>query len=238
MIVDAWRKGRSHMADLSDVEAALVEAIISASTAGGPFPVLAANQVRVYRGHPPTTGLVGDRLAGIVNITIFPVANATRNTTRWLSQDATVQIAGGLSATASGQTASFAGSALAGELAGVLVNDVPYVYRAQADDSAGLVAAILADKIRSTQICWLVGSSLTIPGATSVVARTTGVATVLRECRRQEQDILVTVWAGTPQARDAVCAAVDSAPYTDRVPGIVRRQRRTNEVQVNCKLRR
>ncbi len=197
------------MADLSDVEAALVVAILALAQRNAEgYAVLGGSIVRVYRGGPPVTALVDDRAAGVVEISVFPVPNATRNTTRWGVQSTTVRIASGLSATASGQTATFSGTALGGELAGLLVNDQPFVYQAQTGDSAALVAAALADQIRATQICWLDFGTLTIPGAVTLVARTTGLAAVLQEWARQEQEFRISVWAPTPAARDQVCSAI------------------------------
>jgi hypothetical protein len=170
--------------------------------------VLAGTLVRVFRGAPPVTALVVDRAAGVVDISVFPVPNATRDTTRWGVQSTTMSIACGLSVIVSEQTASFAGAALGGELAGLLVNDQPFVYHAQSGDSAALVAASLADQVRTTQICWLQQSRLSIPGAVTLVARTTGLAAVLQEWARQAQELRISVWAGSPALRDQVCGAI------------------------------
>jgi hypothetical protein len=198
------------MADLSDVETALVSAILGASVISVPdaCPVLGGSAIRVFRGHPPTNALTQDRALGIVEISVFPVPDTTRNTTRWGVQTVTTAIDAGLSASASGQVANFAGVAVAGELAGLLVNDQPFVYQAQAGDSAALVAAALADLVRATQICWLQQSTLTIPGAVTLVARTAGVASILQEWARQSQDFRISVWAPSPASRDAVCGAL------------------------------
>jgi hypothetical protein len=200
------------VADLSDVEAALVAAILGLAQVNAEgCPILGGSVVRVFRGGPPVSALVVDRATGIVEISVFPVPNATRDTTRWGVQSTTLSIASGLSATMSGQSATFSGAAVGGELAGLLVNDQPFVYQAQAGDSAALVAAALADQVRVTQICWLQQSTLTIPGAVTLVARTTGQAAVLQEWARQEQEFRISVWAPSPAARDRVCGAIGSA---------------------------
>ncbi len=198
------------MADLADVEAALVSAILALAGQGSlPCPLLGGYAVRVFRGGPPTTALAVDRAAGVVEITVFPVADTARNTTRWGVQSATLGISAGLAAAATGQTATFSGVAVAGELAGVLVNEQAFVYQAQAGDSAALVAAALADLVRASGfIVWLQNASLTIPAAVRMVARSAGVAAVLQEWARQEQEIRVSVWAPSPQARDAVCGVL------------------------------
>lgn len=200
------------MADLCDVEAAVAAAILAACTAGGgPFPLLGGVAVRVYRGTPELMALTQDAGSCVVDIAVFPIADATRNTTRWGSMTTISAIAGGLSVTMAGQTATFAGVAVAGELAGVLVNGQPFVYQAQAGDSADLVAAALAQNVRATHIVTVQGSSLTVPGAITLVARSAGVASIFEECARQEQDFRVSVFAPTPSARDSVCRAMGPA---------------------------
>jgi len=197
------------LADLSDVENALVAAIVAlASPVAGALPVLGGSQVRVFRGGPPVTALNLDRAAGLVDISVLPVPNATRVTTRWGVQSTTAAIAAGLSVSVTGQSARFSGNAVAGELAGVLVGNQAYAYRAAAGDSAALVAAALGDQVRASQICWVTGAMLTVPGAVALVARTEGVAAVVAEVARQAQEIRVSVHAPSPGVRDAVCGAI------------------------------
>jgi hypothetical protein len=200
------------LADLSDVENALVAAILAAAVAGpAACPLLGGSAVRVYRGSPPVAGLASDRAAGIVDVTVLPVPDATRDTTRWGVQTNLIAVANGIGASASGQTASFTGVAVGGELAGLLVNGMPFIYTAQEGDSADLVAAALADLVRVNQTCWLDQSSITIPGSFTLVARTAGVASLLQEWSRQEQSFRLSVRAPSPAARDAVCAAIGAA---------------------------
>ena len=200
------------MADLSDVEDALVSAILAAAVTNTHCCVtLGASPIRVYRGTPPVTGLTIDRTTGTVDICVLSVPDSTRNTTRWGVQNAVAVITNGLSASVDGQTASFTGTALGGELAGLLVNDQPFVYAAQAGDSAALVASALANLVLATQICWLSQSSITIPGAAALVARTAGIASIVQEYGRQEQSFRITIWAPSPRARDLVCGALGSA---------------------------
>jgi hypothetical protein len=200
------------VADLSDVENALVSAILAAATSpAGACPQLAGSKVRVYRGSPPTTALTLDRAAGIVDVTVFPVPDATRNTTRWGVQSTLLGVQNGLSASVSGESATFSGTALGGELAGVLVNDQPFVYVARAGDSAALVASALADLVRSVAICTVTLATLTIPSAVTLVARTAGVASILQELGRQEQDFRIGVFAPSPSTRDGVCGAISAS---------------------------
>jgi hypothetical protein len=97
---------------------------------------------------------------------------------------------------------------MAGELAGLLIDEQAFVYRAQAGDGAGLVAAALADLVRAVRSCWLQQASVTVPGAIRLQARTAGVATIVQEWGRQEQAFRISVFCPSPQVRDAVCSAV------------------------------
>jgi len=72
------------VADLSDVEAALSEFALSVVYANGlGAPSLTGKPTRVYRGWPVRGALDRDLELGIVNISVFAVPGATRNTTRW-----------------------------------------------------------------------------------------------------------------------------------------------------------
>ena len=200
------------MADLSDVEGALVSALLAATVAGGGASLLLGGvPVRIYRGTPEVSALTQDAADSLVDVAVFPLPDATRNTTRWGYLATTSAVSAGLSVVTSGQTAMFAGTAVDGELAGVLVDNQAYVYQCQAGDSAALVASALGQDVRTAQVAWVQGSSVTVPGATSFAARTAGVATVVEECARQEQDFRVSVFAPSPATRDGVCSAIGSA---------------------------
>ena len=71
------------MADQSDVEAVLV-ALASAALypQGIDADSVCGQPCRVYRGWPNPLALDADLAAGRVNVTVFPVDGATRNTTR------------------------------------------------------------------------------------------------------------------------------------------------------------
>jgi hypothetical protein len=93
-----------------------------------------------------------------------------------------------------GSVATFAGTATAGQLAGLLVEGQPYVYRTAANDTPALVAAILAGAINAVRPATASGASVTTT-----------------ELRRQIQSFRITAWCPTPDLRDAVCAIIDPA---------------------------
>ncbi len=197
------------MADLSDVETALVGAAGVALYPAGPgAPSVTGAGVRIYRGWPSTGSLDADLASGIVNVSVFAVADDTRITTRWGVQFAVTPTAPALTVSVAGTTVTFGGLASAGQLAGILVDAGAYAYRTQAGDSPSLVAAVLGDAIRAVRPCLTAGSTVSVQGAAKVVGRVTADAGVLSEWQRQEQGFRITVWAPDPSTRDVVSGAL------------------------------
>jgi hypothetical protein len=157
-----------------------------------------------------TAALDADLLLGVVNVSVSSVPGATNNTTRWGVQTWVAATAPGITVSVLGNSAVLAGVPNPGDLAGLLVAGVAYVYQARAGDSAELVAATLADQVRQNQICWLSGVTVTVPGVPSIVARTVALQPSTAEWARQEQGFRVSIWAPTPALRDAACSAVCS----------------------------
>lgn len=199
------------MADLSDVEttlAALVETLVY--PAGTNAPSINNALIRVYRGWPSQSALNADLAAGTVNITLFPDARAAQITTRYLDPPIALSPAiPTLSVSVSGQTATFAGSAGLGQLAGLLIDNAAFVHRTQSGDTPEAVAATLATYMRTQRIAQLNGASLTIPGAGSIIGRVVAVQQARIETRRQHQIIRLSCWCPTPATRDVIAAAVD-----------------------------
>jgi hypothetical protein len=73
------------------------------------------------------------------------------------------------------------------------------------------VAANLAVLIRARQIVQLTDTTLTIPGASNVVARVVADSPIAREVRRQSHDVRITCWCPTPWLRDSAASAIDNA---------------------------
>ena len=194
----------------SDVEAALAQL---AATALYPNGATAAGAIaattRIYRGWPNIAALDADLAAGRVNVTVFPVPEATTPTTRYLTDWLPDPVIPSLTVTVAGTTATFAGSAAPGQLAGVLVEGSSYVHRTAAGDTPSLVAAILAAAIAPTRPATAAGPALSLPDAASVIARTAADASAALELRRQRQRFRITAWCPTPDLRDAACAALD-----------------------------
>jgi hypothetical protein len=200
------------MASQSDAEIALVQlaaaalypdGIASASTIGA--------TIRIYRGWPNASALDTDLASGLVNVTVFPVPGATRNTTRYAPDWVSDPVTPTLTVSVLGVSATFAGTADLGQLAGLLIDGVSYVHRTVVGDTPALVAATLAAAINPNSIALASGASVTIPGAAKLIARTAADATSSQELRRQRQEFRVTAWCPNPALRDAACEAIDVA---------------------------
>jgi len=193
------------LADLSDVETALVEATGLALYPAGPAAASVTGAgIRIYRGWPSTGALDADLGAGIVNVSVFAVADDTRITTRWGVQETVTPVIPSLTVSVTGTLVAFGGVATAGQLAGILADGAAYSYRTQAGDSPSLVAAVLGDAIRADRPCLTAGSTVNIQGAAKVVGRVVADAAVLSEWGRQEQGFRISVWAPDPATRDLV----------------------------------
>jgi hypothetical protein len=198
------------MADQSDVEIALVALAASAlypdgtSASSVPGP-----DCLIYPGWPTSAALDSDLAAGRINVTVFPMPEPGRNTTRYRQHWRGAAIRAGLTASVAGVAVTFGGTANAGQLAGLLVDGASYVYRTQTGDTPEIVAAQLATSARADRIVNLAGAVLTVPGAGRITARVVADMPVVQELRRQEQGFRIACWCPTPATRDASASAID-----------------------------
>ncbi len=201
------------MADQSDVETALTSAIAGVLYPNGTTADSVLGAVcRIYRGWPNPAGLDADLTAGRVNVTVYPDARHQRNTTRYpddFTQTAT--LAPTLAITVNGASATIAGDAATGQIAGLMVDGMAAVHRTQAGDTPELVAAALAAHISTVRMALASGATVTIPGARLVIGRVVADQPMIRETRRQEQNFRLTFWCPDPAMRDAAAGAVDAA---------------------------
>lgn len=200
------------MADQSDVENALVTLVSAALYPNGTDAAsIPGPDCRIYRGWPTSAALDADLSAGKINVTVFPGAGPGMATTRYGQAWVAVPVVPSLTATVVGVTITFAGSANAGQLAGVLINGTSYVYRTQKGDTPALVAAALAAQIMPRMIVRVSGASITLPGAGDLLVRIVADAIGEQELRRQKQHFRVTSWCPSPTLRDATAVAIDQA---------------------------
>lgn len=198
------------MPDQSSVERAFVEVVAATFYPGGTNqPSVLGPPVRIYRGWPSRSQLDADLAAGRLNVTIQFVAGSARNTTRFSDEWSADLIPPTLTATVAGTTATFAGDAAPGQLAGLLIDGIAWVHRTQIGDTPGLVAAALAAQVRPTRPAQLTSATIVFPGAGRVVARTVADAPATRELRRQEATFRLTTWCPSPELRDEAAALLD-----------------------------
>jgi len=200
------------MADLADVEAALVGLATTALYPDGQTATSAVGvDCRIYRGWPTPAALDADLRASKVNVTVFPDSAPGQTLTRYASEWFGTPAAPALSVSIDGNKVTFAGSADVGQVAGILFANRTFVYRTVAGDTPSTVAANLAVLIRARQIVQLTDTTLTIPGASNVVARVVADSPIAREVRRQSHDVRITCWCPTPWLRDSAASAIDNA---------------------------
>lgn len=209
------------MADQSDVENALVAAITSTIYPNGPSTPsmitcdgLAAT-VRVYRGWPVAAALHADLANGIANVSIFP-SGEPRATTRYPANwNVTTAIKPTLTVAVASGAVTFAGSTAAGQIAGLSVAGVTYVYLVQSGDTTALVAAALATQlIAAGLLVQISGATVTIPSGAKLFARVEQSQSAYQETRRQRQSFRVSCWCPDPLLRDKVASSIDAAVAT------------------------
>jgi hypothetical protein len=202
------------MADLSDVEAALVNTITGIMYPSGtasPSALPGEQVAELFRGWPNSTSLSTNLTAGIVSVNVYALPNHSRLTTRyptaWHPAEGG-QTALSLSVTKnSATTATFSGTCSAGQLAGVMLDNIASVYQVKNSDTPTTVAAALAALVPGASAS---GAILTVPLSQSFSARTGGQVIMQRELRRQAQGFQVTFWCPTQPSRDAAASLVDA----------------------------
>ena len=200
------------MADLSDVEEALLRLAAEVLYPEGPAaPSLIGRACRLYRGWPQGAALDADLSAGLAHVTVFPEARpqavTTRHPDRWDKIGAVVP---GLVITVQGRSATVAGSAHAGQVAGLMVDGMAVVHRTARGDTPEMVAAVLATYLRTRKIVTVEGATLSVAGSGPMVGRVVADQTMRRETRRQRQVIRLSAWCPDPATRDRLAGAIDA----------------------------
>lgn len=203
------------MADLSDVEQALVN-LISATLypTGTSNPSVTGDQIRVYRGWPKSPDLRADLAAGVVNISVYSQPGIERNTTRYFkdwqtlpTQATTPQ----LTLTVAGKTVTVGGSIQAGDVAAIKVGQRRAYGVASAVSPASIATALAALAAVDYPGTSAAGPVITFNTSAALGVAVGGNVMSIMELRQQLRGWQVTVWASTPTQRDAVGKAVDGA---------------------------
>ena len=151
-----------------------------------------------------------DLAAGHVNITVFPDVSGQVVTTRWPDVfEVPVVVLPTVTVGVAGETVTVGGVVTAGQLVGLLVDNVAVVHRTVADDTAESVAAVLGAYLREVRIVVVSGSTMVVPGAGVIFGRVVADQPAVRQTRRQRQNFRVTCWCPDPLTRDAAAGVVD-----------------------------
>lgn len=198
------------MADQSDVENALVTLAAAALYPTGPAaPSVPGPDCLIYPGWPNSAALNDDLAAGRVNVTVFPMPEIGKNTTRYRQQWVGPPTQPTLTTMVTDNEVTIGGTASPGQVVGILVGDTSFAYRVQTGDTPELVAACLAMSLQANWIVNVSGATIGIMGARCIRARVVADVTVMQELRRQEQGFRITCWCPTPITRDAAASAID-----------------------------
>lgn len=207
------------MADISDVEKALVDIITKALYPNGLMsPSVTTDDCKIGRGWPIPAQLDADLAAGILTVSVYPQNGVERNTTRLTTDPQVLNVPNPtVTAIVSGQTITFAGTLPGPQNVGVILGDwagayQTVIYPATTADTmttiaAGLAALLVAAGIAATAS----GAVLTLPATAIATARVGVFGTTWQELKRQDRSIQVTLWCPTPTMRDLAAPLIDIA---------------------------
>lgn len=211
------------MADLVDVMNAFVASITQTLYPHGiEKPSITGLATGVYAGWPQSSRLTAD-LAGFakgngkIHVTVYPTG-AERNTTRYSNDWQTLTDAmPTLNLVISGQNITISGTVSIPQNVALLVDGSPYTYAVKASDTLTSIATALASMIVGATNA---GPVITLPSSSKIqAARSGGTGIYIRETRRQQRTVQLTVWADTPEHRDTTSQAVDlTLSATDYLP--------------------
>jgi hypothetical protein len=200
------------MADISAVEEAVASLAVDIIYPEGlDQPSIAGVLCRVYRGWPNSGTLTSDLSSGTVNVTVNADNESGRTTTRYNQRWTIAPTEPGTVATVEGIFLTISGRPRVGDVVGAMINGKVSAYRVQVNDTCSLVAANLGRLIAADCFIQMRGTTITIPSARSLVARTVCDGKALFESRRQEKDVRIACWCPSPLLRDEIASAIDLA---------------------------
>lgn len=212
------------MADVSDVETALVSLIASAVyPLGGSLPsAVIVNgtpiDCRIYGGWPIPAVIDADMQHGtppgsspVINISVFPMTGLEKNTTRFPRDwQASTPVPCSMTATVSGVTVTIGGTVTVGHYVTLHAGNCAVSYAAQSGDTLASVAAALRFGLAASMTCSVAGTVLTLPLVMGgrIIARTAAPGTSIREVDRTNQRFQITIWAPNNAARVAAAKVI------------------------------
>lgn len=201
------------MADLSDVENALVTLIGAAVYPNGTnSPSVVASPVRIYRGWPTPANLDADLKAGIANVSVYSQPNSERCTTRYAQEwQTSVDPVHTLSAVVLGQTITIGGTISVPQNVSVLIGNNAVSYGVLLSDTLASVATALAALISAYVPASVVGPVITVTTGKAIQARVGAQGTLWQELGRQQKGFQISLWCATPTQRDALAKSIGPA---------------------------
>jgi hypothetical protein len=252
------------VADLSDVTAYLASAAAAAVYPNGSSsPSVAAMDVRIFEGWPIPDQLdldvAGKVLSGsppeplprtngpAANVSVYPMAGTGIHVYQISDETYVVTpVSFGLSVAQVGNTITVTGQPHTGEYL-TLIADDSFVYSLTGASTTALLASLATAAQVNYPSASSTATTLTIPAGRSLVVRQGGIATLGKVTHRQRQSIMVTVWAPTRVARNALASAIDvaikanikvSMPDTSQALIIYSRTNQSDEMQAATVYRR
>ncbi|CCD29929.1 Putative phage protein [Candidatus Glomeribacter gigasporarum BEG34] len=200
------------MADLAEVEQALVKLISQAAYPNGvDQPSVAGCDIAVFQGWPKFEALSAALDAGHVQISVFPrpderVTVPVSSTWQTLSIQPPT-----LTATVEGERVRLGGTVQVPQSVALIVDEDDFVYAVQDADAVQDIAAALAKRIQAKRPASCAGAVISIPNARRLIARVGTMGACIRALRRQHTTFQITVWSKHHDQRDCVAAQIDTA---------------------------
>ena len=202
------------MADLADVEQALVSTAVAALYPTGTVnaSVLGVD-CRVYRGWPLAASLDADLRAGKLNVSVYAQPNVERNTTRFPIEWKTMSVQAPLiTLTLAGNVVTVGGTIQTGDVATIKIGHAKaYSVAVQSTSTLAGIATALAALVAVDFTASSVGAVITISTGAIIIVAVGGTGTGWKELRRQQKGFQVIVWASSPAQRDTATALIDLA---------------------------
>jgi hypothetical protein len=195
------------MADIYDVEMALVDAVALLLYPDGPSqPSAVAAPAKVYRGWPIAAELDKDLKRGAVNVSVFNAEGVERDMTIY-GRDEEVMVAptSTLAWTVSGDTATLSGVLSSGQAIGYSLRGVVYAVIADSGDTLATLVGRLAAQIQGAVAS---ADSFLLQHLADGRLAVSTIGVTAEEVGRTEREFIVTVWAPSDPLRVAVAKAI------------------------------
>ena len=214
------------MADLSDVTAYLAQQAANAVYPNGTSSAsVASMDCRIYEGWPLPDQLdldmAGKQMSGspavptvraggpVANVSIYPLQGTGNTVYQILDQTyVVVGVTYGLTVAQSGNVLTVSGQPKPGEYL-TLICDDSFVYSLTGANTAAILASLASAAQANYPAATATSNTLTVPTTRSLVVRQGGIGTLGKVSHRQRHSVMLTVWAPTHAARNAIASAID-----------------------------